>query len=146
MAWWWLGAWWSSGGACGWPNSSCERLWAIHRNGVSKNQPVESTWSSYGSRGSYTLARVLQRYLRKTSPCSSPFTFKQFTSITRDPKIPMIWYKTIWKSYNMLYNSFSDLKTWFQSLPSQIPKVPEICPLQTESSHLWTSTLNSHNS
>ena len=41
--------------ACGWPNSSCERLWVIHRDGVSKNQPIESTWSLRGSRGSYTL-------------------------------------------------------------------------------------------
>ena len=41
--------------ACGWPNSSCERLWVIHRDGVSNNQPVESTWSLRGSRGSYTL-------------------------------------------------------------------------------------------
>ena len=49
--------------ACGWPNSSCERLWVIHRDGVSKNQPIESTWSLCGSRGSYTLARVLQRGL-----------------------------------------------------------------------------------
>ena len=49
--------------ACRWPNSSCERLWVIHRDGVSKNQPVESTWSLCGSRGSYTLARVLQRGL-----------------------------------------------------------------------------------
>ena len=36
-------------------------FWAIHRDGVSKNQPVESTWSLRGSRGSKTLARVLQR-------------------------------------------------------------------------------------
>jgi hypothetical protein len=49
--------------ACGWPNSSCERLWVIHRDGVSKNQLVESTWSLCRSRGSYTLARVLQRGL-----------------------------------------------------------------------------------
>jgi hypothetical protein len=25
------------------PNSSCERLWVIHHDGVSKNQPVEKT-------------------------------------------------------------------------------------------------------
>ena len=49
--------------ACGWPNSSCERLWVIHRDEVSKKQPVESTWSLRRSRGSYTLARVLQRGL-----------------------------------------------------------------------------------
>ena len=48
---------------CGWPNSSYERLWVIHRDGVSKNQHVESTWSLRGSRESYTLARVLQRGL-----------------------------------------------------------------------------------
>ena len=57
MAWWWLEVWWSLGGACGWPNSHYERLWVIHHDGVSKNQPVVSTWSLRGSRGSYTLAR-----------------------------------------------------------------------------------------
>jgi len=47
------------GGSC----QVCERLWAIHRDGVSKNQPVESTWSLHGPRGSKTLVRVLQRGL-----------------------------------------------------------------------------------
>ena len=47
------------GGSC----QACERFWAIHRNGVSKNQPVESTWSLRGPRGSKTLAQVLQRGL-----------------------------------------------------------------------------------
>ena len=47
------------GGSC----QACERFWAIHRDGVSKNQPVESTWSLCGPRESKTLARVLQRGL-----------------------------------------------------------------------------------
>jgi len=47
------------GGSC----QACERFWVIHRDGVSKNQPVESTWSLHGPRGSKTLARVLQRGL-----------------------------------------------------------------------------------
>ena len=42
---------------------ACERFWAIHRDGVSKNQLVEITWSLRGPRGSKTLARVLQRGL-----------------------------------------------------------------------------------
>jgi hypothetical protein len=41
--------------ACGWLNSSCERLWVIHHDGVSKNQPVESTWSLRGLRGATPL-------------------------------------------------------------------------------------------
>jgi len=40
------------GGSC----QACERLWAIHRDRVSKNQPVESTWSLHGLRGSKMLA------------------------------------------------------------------------------------------
>ena len=47
------------GGSC----QACERLWAIHCDGVSKDEPVESTWSLHGPRGSKTLARVLQRGL-----------------------------------------------------------------------------------
>jgi len=47
------------GGSC----QACERLWAIHRDGVLKNQPEESTWSLRGPRGSKTLARVLQQGL-----------------------------------------------------------------------------------
>jgi len=47
------------GGSC----QACERFWAIHRDVVSKNQPVESTWSLHGPRGSKTLARVLQQGL-----------------------------------------------------------------------------------
>ena len=38
------------GGSC----QACERFWAIHRDGVSKNQPVERTWSLRRSRGSKT--------------------------------------------------------------------------------------------
>ena len=47
------------GGSC----QACELFWAIHRDRVSKNQPIESTWSLCGPRGSKTLARVLQRGL-----------------------------------------------------------------------------------
>jgi len=47
------------GGSC----QACERFWAIHHDGVSKNEPVESTWSLRVPRGSKTLARVLQRGL-----------------------------------------------------------------------------------
>jgi len=43
------------GGSC----QACEWFWVIHRDGVLKNQPVESTWSLLGPRGSKTLARVL---------------------------------------------------------------------------------------
>jgi len=42
---------------------ACEQFWAIHRDGESKNQPVESTWSLHRPRGSKALARVLQRGL-----------------------------------------------------------------------------------
>jgi hypothetical protein len=41
--------------ACGWLNSSCERLWVIHHDEVSKNQPVESTWSLRRLRGATPL-------------------------------------------------------------------------------------------
>jgi len=44
------------GGSC----QACEWFLAIHRDGVSKNQPVESTWSLREPRGSKALARVLQ--------------------------------------------------------------------------------------
>ena len=47
------------GGSC----QACERLWAIHHDGVSKNQPVESAWSLRRPRESKTLARVLPRGL-----------------------------------------------------------------------------------
>ena len=56
------------GGSC----QACERFWAIHRDRVSKNQPVESTWSLRGSRGSKTLARVLQRGLVKSGDSPIP--------------------------------------------------------------------------
>jgi hypothetical protein len=42
------------------------------RDGVSKNQPVKSTWSLRGSRGSNTLARVLQRGLVGSGDSSIP--------------------------------------------------------------------------
>jgi len=47
------------GGSC----QACERFWAIHRDGVSKNELVESTWSLHGPRGSNTLTQVLQQGL-----------------------------------------------------------------------------------
>ena len=56
------------GGSC----QACERFWAIHRDGVSKNQPVESTWSLRGPRGSKTLARVLQRGLVESGDSPIP--------------------------------------------------------------------------
>ena len=56
------------GGSC----QACERFWAIHRDGVSKNQPVESTCSLQGPRGSKTLARVLQRGLVESGDSPIP--------------------------------------------------------------------------
>jgi len=56
------------GGSC----LACERLWAIHRDEVSKNQPVESTLSLRGPRGSKTLAWVLQRGLVGSGDSSIP--------------------------------------------------------------------------
>ena len=47
-------------------------FWAIHRDGVSKNQPVESTWALRGSKGSKTLARVLQRGLVESGDSPIP--------------------------------------------------------------------------
>jgi len=56
------------GGSC----QACERFWAIHRDEVSKNQPVDSTWSLRGLRGSKTLARVLQRGLVESGDSPIP--------------------------------------------------------------------------
>jgi len=56
------------GGSC----QACEQFWAIHRDGVSKNQPVESTWSLHGPRGSKTLVRVLQRGLVESDDSPIP--------------------------------------------------------------------------
>ena len=87
--------------ACGWPNSSCEQLWVIHSDGVLKNQPVESTWSLRGSRGSYTLARVLQRGLvgsgdsliprHVSSPLYLPWSFTLSNSILVLTFIELSW-------------------------------------------------------
>jgi len=51
---------------------ACERFWAIHRDEVSKNQPLESTWSLYGPSGSKTLTRVLQQGLVESGDCPIP--------------------------------------------------------------------------
>jgi len=56
------------GGSC----QACERLWAIHRDGVSKNQPIESTWSLCGPRESKALAWVLQRELVESGDSPIP--------------------------------------------------------------------------
>ena len=56
------------GGSC----QACEQFWAIHHDEVSKNQPVESTWSLCGPRGSKTLARVLQRGLLESGDSPMP--------------------------------------------------------------------------
>jgi len=55
------------GGSC----QACEWFWMILRNRVSKNQPVESTWSLHGPRGTKTLARVLQRGLVESDGCNT---------------------------------------------------------------------------
>jgi len=47
------------GGSC----QACERFWAIHHDGVLKNQPVESTWSLHGLRESKAPTWVLQQGL-----------------------------------------------------------------------------------
>ena len=56
------------GGLC----QACERFWAIHRDGVSKNQPIGNTWSLRGPRGSKPLARVLQRGLVESGDSPIP--------------------------------------------------------------------------
>jgi len=56
------------GGSC----QACERFWAIHHDGVLKNQLIESTWSLCGPRGSKTLARVLQRGLVESDDSPIP--------------------------------------------------------------------------
>ena len=56
------------GGSC----QACERFWAIHHDGVSKNQLVGSTWSLRGSRGSKAFARVLQRGLVESGDSPIP--------------------------------------------------------------------------
>jgi len=56
------------GGSC----QACERCWAIDCDGVSKNQPVKSTWSLRGPRGSKTLAQVLQRGLVESGDSPIP--------------------------------------------------------------------------
>jgi len=62
------------GGSC----QACERLWTIHRDGVSNNLPVESTWSLRGPRGSKALARVLQRGLVESG--DSPIPWQNITA------------------------------------------------------------------
>jgi len=66
----------------GGPSRSCERLWAIHRAGEAKDQPVESTWSLRRSRGSYTLARVLQQGLVESADSPIPQEKLSFESLT----------------------------------------------------------------
>ena len=56
------------GGSC----QACEWFWAIHRDEVSKSQPVETTWSLHGPRGSKALARVLQRGLVESGDSPIP--------------------------------------------------------------------------
>jgi len=56
------------GGLC----QACERFWVIHHDRVSKNQPIESTWSLHGPRASKVLARVLQRGLVESGDSPIP--------------------------------------------------------------------------
>jgi len=56
------------GGSC----QACEQLGAIHCDGVSKNQPIESTWFLCGPRGSKALARVLQQGLVESGDSPIP--------------------------------------------------------------------------
>jgi len=56
------------GGSC----QACERFWAIHCDGVSNNQPVESTSSLHGPRGNKALARVLQQGLVESGDSPIP--------------------------------------------------------------------------
>jgi len=50
------------GGSC----QACEQFWEIHRDGVSKNQPIESTWSLRGPRGSKTLKAATEGFTPPT--------------------------------------------------------------------------------
>jgi hypothetical protein len=84
--------------ACGWPNSSCERLWVIHHDGVSKNQPVESTWSLCGSRGCYTLVPVLQWGLVGSGDSPIPWQ-----NIAVFPLLSLLWAFTLCNSILVIY-------------------------------------------
>ena len=66
--------------------------------------------------------------------------------ITRDLQIEMIGNKTIWKAYEISYNSFSDLKAWFQTLPGRIDRITWSGLNKTENKQLCDPTLNDCNS
>ena len=44
----------------------------------------------------------------------------------------MTWNKTIWKAYEIVYNSFLDLKAWFKPLPGRIHQSTEVYPHKAE--------------
>ena len=62
-------------------------------------------------------------------------TIKRYSklALTGDLEIQMTCNKTIWKAYEIVYNSFSNLKALFKPLPGRIHKSTELCPHKAES-------------
>ena len=52
----------------------------------------------------------------------------------------------IWKAYEITYNSFLDLKAWFQPSLDQIYRITWSGPNKTENKQLCDPTLNDCNS